>query len=54
MKMELFTNRKKIDSIFTEKMTFDGFDFRTTRINEAVELLCLISKRLAVKKMGLT
>lgn len=36
------TIRKKRDiivSIYPEKMTFDGFDFRTTRMNEVVSLI---------------
>ena len=31
--------RQIIGSIFPEKLTFDGFSYRTTRINEAVRLI---------------
>lgn len=36
--------REIISSIFPEKLTFDGFDFRTLRINEAVRLIYSIGK----------
>ena len=44
--------RRLIGSIFPEKMTFDGKIFRTTRINEAVELIFNVGKGLRQKKSG--
>jgi len=48
----VYQKRKIIGSIFPEKLTFDGSGFRTTRINEAVSLLCLINKKLDLKENG--
>lgn len=44
--------RKIISSMFPEKLTFDGFQYRTNRVNEAINLICLIDKRLGGKKNG--
>ena len=44
--------RRLIGSIFPEKMTFDGKIFRTTRMNEAVELIFNVGKGLRQKKSG--
>jgi len=44
--------RKIIGSMFPEKLTFDGFQYRTTRVNEAINLITLINKKLEVKKNG--
>ncbi len=44
--------RKVISSMFPEKLTFDGFQYRTTRVNEAINLITLINKKLEVKKNG--
>lgn len=44
--------RKIIGSIFPEKLTFDGFQYRTNRVNEAISLMCLLSKQLEGKKNG--
>ncbi len=41
-----------ISSIFSDKSTFDGSQYRITRINEAVELMCLIDKQLKSIKKG--
>jgi site-specific DNA recombinase len=38
--------------MFPEKLTFDGFQYRTTRINEAINLISLIDKKLGGKKNG--
>ena len=38
--------------MFPEKLTFDGFQHRTNRINEAINLMSLIDKVLESKKMG--
>lgn len=36
--------REIISSIFPEKLTFDGFHYRTTRLNEAVQLIFNLDK----------
>lgn len=42
--------RKIIGSIFPEKLTYEGFECRTTRINEGLRLMLLFSSKLAAKK----
>ncbi|MBC5862880.1 recombinase family protein [Flavobacterium turcicum] len=44
--------RKIIGSIFPEKLTYEGFECRTTRINEGLRLMLLFSSKLAGKKKG--
>ena len=44
--------RKIIGSMFPEKLTFDGFQYRTTRINEALNLILLINSKIQIKKNG--
>lgn len=44
--------RKIIGSMFPEKLTFDGFQHRTTRINEALNLMLLINSKIQSKKNG--
>ena len=44
--------RKIIGSMFPEKLTFDGFQYRTTRINEALNLMLLINSKIQGKKNG--
>lgn len=44
--------RKIIRSVFPEKLTFDGFQFRTTRINEALEYILLVDNEIGGKKNG--
>ena len=44
--------RKIISSMFPEKLTFDGFQYRTNRVNEAINLMCLIGNQLEGKKNG--
>lgn len=39
-----------IGSIYPEKLTFDGFQYRTTRVNEAVELIYTLDKGFRQKK----
>lgn len=57
---ELFENadvkgkRKIIGSIFPEKLVFDGFHYRTARINEAVELIYSVDKAFIKMKTGQT
>jgi site-specific DNA recombinase len=42
--------RDLIGSIYPENLTYDGVGFRTTRINEAVQLMYLINKQLDSNK----
>jgi len=44
--------RKIIGSVFPEKLTFDGSQFRTTKINEALEYILLIDNKIGSKKNG--
>ena len=44
--------RKIIGSMFPEKLTYDGFQYRTTRINEALNLISLINSKIKGKKKG--
>ena len=44
--------RKIIGSMFPENLTFDRFEYRTTRINEAINLISLIDKKIGGKKNG--
>ena len=37
----IIQKRKIIGSMFPEKLTFDGFQHRTNRVNEAINLMCL-------------
>lgn len=46
--------RAIIGSIYPEKLTFDGLQYRTTRINEAVRLIYLLDKGWHKKKTGET
>lgn len=50
--MDTAKKRRLIGSIFPEKMTFDGKNFRTTRMNEAVELIFNVGKGLRKIKSG--
>jgi site-specific DNA recombinase len=42
--------RDIIGSIYPEKLTYDGTGVRTTRINEAVQMIYLINRGLDIKK----
>ncbi|MEI3800516.1 MULTISPECIES: hypothetical protein [unclassified Chitinophaga] len=44
--------RKIISSIFPEKLIFDGAHYRTTRINEAANLIYTLEQRLSQKEKG--
>jgi site-specific DNA recombinase len=44
--------RDLIGSIYPENLTFDGIGFRTTRINEAAQLIYLINSELDANKKG--
>jgi hypothetical protein len=41
-----------IGSIFPERLTFNGFYYRTTRINEAIQLIYMMSRELDENKNG--
>jgi len=42
--------REIISSIFPEKLIFDGKNYRTTRLNEAVQLICKLDKAFGQNK----
>lgn len=42
--------REVISSMYPEKLSFDGFSLRTTRINEAVRLIYLLDKDFGQNK----
>ena len=44
--------RKVVSSMFPEKLTFDGFQYRTQRVNEAINLILLIDSKLKGIKKG--
>lgn len=44
--------RQVIGSVYPEKLTFDGDQLRTTRINEAVRLIYMLDKEPAEKETG--
>ena len=46
--------REIIGSIYPEKLVFDGFNYRTARLNEAVELIYKLGKGLNENKNGQT
>ncbi len=46
--------RMIIGSIYPEKLTFDGFQYRTTRVNEAVELIYTLDKGFTKNETGQT
>jgi site-specific DNA recombinase len=43
--------RQIIGSIYPENLIFDGIDYRTARLNEAIELIYSIDKCFSGKKM---
>jgi site-specific DNA recombinase len=43
-----------IGSIYPEKLIFDGFQYRTTRLNEAVELIYALDAGFSQKETGQT
>src|SRR5581483_11854973 len=43
-----------IGSIYPEKLTFDGFRYRTTRVNEAVELIYALDAGFIQNETGQT
>ena len=48
------TKREIIGSIYPEKLTFDGFHYRTARLNEAVELIYSLGNGFNENKNGQT
>ena len=49
---EIAHKREIISSIFPEKLIFDGFNYRTTRLNEAVQLIFNLDKGFKKIKRG--
>lgn len=52
LKADISKKREIIGSIFHEKLCFDGTPHRTGQLNDAVSFICLINKKLKVKKNG--
>ena len=50
--MLMAQKRNIVGSMFPENLTFDGFQYRTTRVNEAMNLMSLIHKQFGGKKNG--
>jgi hypothetical protein len=48
----IMEKRQVIGLVYPEKLTFDGDQLRTTRINEAVRLIYTLDKELAEKETG--
>ena len=48
----IMEKRQVIGSVYPEKLTFDGDQLRTTRINEAVRLIYTLDKELAENEKG--
>jgi site-specific DNA recombinase len=48
------TKREIIGSIYPEKLIFDGFHYRTARLNEAVSLIYSMDKGFSQNKTGQT
>lgn len=46
--------REVVGSIFPEKLTFDGKDFRTARMNEAAEVIYSLDEGFSKNKTGQT
>ncbi len=46
--------REIIGSIYPEKLTFDGFHYRTSRLNEAVELIYKLGEGFSENENGQT
>lgn len=44
--------REVVGSIYPEKLCFDGFGYRTARVNEAVRLICSVDKGFGEIKNG--
>jgi site-specific DNA recombinase len=51
-KGSIIEKRQVIGSVYPEKLTFDGDQLRTTRINEAVRLIYTLDKGLPEKETG--
>ena len=49
---EIDRKREIISSMYPEKLSFDGFTFRTSRINEAVRIIYTLDKALGENKTG--
>jgi hypothetical protein len=53
---EADTKRKReiIGSMYPEKLTFDGMSYRTSRLNEAIELIYKLGESFSENKKGQT
>jgi site-specific DNA recombinase len=51
---DLKTKRRIIGSIFPEKLVFNGNNYRTARVNEAVELIYSVGQGFSENKNGQT
>jgi site-specific DNA recombinase len=51
---DLKTKRRIISSIFPEKLVFNGNNYRTARVNEAVELIYNVGHGFSENKNGQT
>lgn len=49
---DVMQKRHIVGSIYPEKLTFDGLNFRTSRLKDALSLMLLITNKIEVKKMG--
>src|SRR6478735_12227412 len=48
--MDIERKREVIGSIYPEKLTFDGLALRTTRVNEAIELIYKLDESFSENK----
>ena len=46
--------REIINSIYPEKLVFDGFNYQTARLNEAVELIYMLGEGFSENENGQT
>jgi site-specific DNA recombinase len=55
MKRQIIKQKREIiGSIYPEKLIFDGFKYRTARLNEAIELIYSLDKGFSQNKNGQT
>ena len=52
LKANIETKRKLIGSIYSEKLCFDGINYRTASTNEVVSLIYLMNNKLSERKNG--
>ena len=51
-KADIKRKREIIGSMYPEKLTFDGFTYRTARVNEAARLIYILDKGFKEMKNG--